>query len=1021
MCQQTCAMVHTCDICHRNYSTKHGLCVHRGKCAKRYVSINNGVNGSLNETSPVMTNTQVETSDILEAQEINIEHELTILPNLPTFQKAKELNADYCGMTGKEFIKTIDSVYEEIILWRRSLFKLPSGNAAKLFIKELTVWLERFNSKSEHQSIALKVYMILPALLLQKPSKTSKAKDHCKKLEERIAAWKDGKISELLQECRTIQRRLISSPNNAPKDKAKSFAKLVFQGKIHAAMRLLTENDAGIHKLDDKILEALHEKHPKQAPIKPETLLNGPINRVLTSYFDEIDEQMIYKAVSQTKGAGGPSQLDAEQYRHILTSNKYKKENKELRTQISILARSIATEVLDPNSLQSLVACRLIPLDKNPGVRPIGIGEVLRRIIGKSISWVLRKGIQQAAGPLQTATGLQGGAEAAIHSMREIFADPETDAVILVDANNAFNSLNRLAALHNIRIICPEFSTVLINTYRIPVRMLILGGGELMSEEGTTQGDNLAMAFYALGISTVLAALKCLCPSVSQVGLADDITGAAKIPNLRKWWENLIIEGEKSGYYVNESKSWLILKDPQLLNEAQAAFEATGIKLTCEGKRHLGASIGSNDFKSKYIGEKVTDWLTELRRLTEYAKTEPHAAYAIFCRGFIHKFTYFMRTIEGISDHLKPLDEVIKNEFLPTLLDAIVCEEDLAVFSLPVRYGGLGIQMPSEIASEHFESSMKISAPLVTIMILQGDTLPDEKEVRSLKAEVNSKKEEALKRKVEEIEETVSPTVRRSMNDAREPGASSWLSAIPLAEYDFVLNKKEFRDAINLRYGKELKGLPSKCPCGQVYNVTHALNCKTGGFITIRHNKIRDFEAQLLKETCNDVETEPQLQELNGENVGGLTGDNAKPDVRARGFWRDGQNAFFDVRITNTNAPSQIHMTTDKIFEKHEKEKKRQYSKRIMNIEHGTFTPLVFSVHGGMARECSIFHKYLADKIASKTGCRYEKVLSLMKCKLSFLILRASLMCVRGSRSLRTHAENHHIDDFELAFHNALG
>ena len=97
----------------------------------------------------------------------------------------------------------------------------------------------------------------------------------------------------------------------------------------------------------------------------------------------------------------------------------------------------------------------------------------------------MRKDIQQAAEPLKTATGLQGRAEAAIHSMRLIFEQESTDGVILVDASNAFNSLNKKAALHNIRIICPEFSTVLINAYRLPVRMIIQGGGEILSVEGT--------------------------------------------------------------------------------------------------------------------------------------------------------------------------------------------------------------------------------------------------------------------------------------------------------------------------------------------------------------------------------------------------------------------------------------------------------------------------------------------------------------------------------------------------------
>ena len=108
--------------------------------------------------------------------------------------------------------------------------------------------------------------------------------------------------------------------------------------------------------------------------------------------------------------------------------------------------------------------------------------------------------------------------------------------------------------------------------------------------------------------------------------------------------------------------------------------------------------------------------------------------------------------------------------------------------------------------------------------------------------------------------------------------------------------------------GKDVLGLPSQCPCGQKFDINHALNCKKGGFVIIRHNNIRDFEADLLVETHHDVELEPTLQPINGERIEGLAGDNAKPDIRARGVWRPGQNAYFDVRVTNTNSKSQAQM-----------------------------------------------------------------------------------------------------------------
>ena len=600
--------------------------------------------------------------------------------------------------------------------------------------------------------------------------------------------------------------------------------------------------------------------------------------------------------------------------------------------------------------------------------------------------------------------------------MKEIFENDETEAVILVDASNAFNSLNRMASLHNIRILCPQFSTILINTYRISVRMIILGGKDILSSEGTTQGDNLAMSFYALGITVLINHLRAAMKNVKNVCLADDITGAGSIVNLLYWWSKIVSEGAKFGYFVKEKKSWLITKSEKLLLESKETFSDYDIKFTLEGQRHLGAAIGSEDFRTTYATEKVNGWCNEMTKLTEFAKSQPHAAYAAFCHGEVHKYTYFMRTISGMQEYLKPLDNIISNKFIPTLLQSIVNDEERKLYSLPVKNGGLGIPILSEIAESHYENSKTISAPLAAIIVMQGTQLPNDKVVNELKRTKKKEGEERIKEKIKQIDEIIPPETKKAVDDARQPGTSSWLSAIPLEEYGFCLNKGEFRDAVQLRYGKELKGLPSQCPCGQKFDTTHALNCKKGGFVTIRHNNVRDYEASLLCKLHSDVEVEPSLQPIEGEIVNGIAGDNARPDVRARGIWRDGQNAFLVVRITNTNALSQRHISTEKILSKHEKEKKREYNKRIMYVEHGTFTPLVFSVSGVMAKECSMYHKHIAEKISRKYDERYEKVINIIRCKLSFIILKSALLCVRGSRSYKKFID---IDEFSLAFDSA--
>ena len=115
---------------------------------------------------------------------------------------------------------------------------------------------------------------------------------------------------------------------------------------------------------------------------------------------------------------------------------------------------------------------------------------------------------------------------------------------------------------------------------------------------------------------------------------------------------------------------------------------------------------------------------------------------------------------------------------------------------------------------------------------------------------------------------------------------------------------------------------------------------------------------------------------------------------------------FFGVIVNDPDSASQRVMSLKSILNKHEKEKKRHYNRRIMEIEHGTFTPLIFTTSGVMGHECNIFHKALAEKLSQKKGDRYDEVMRYMRVKTSFLALKSTLMCIRGSRSTYKQQES---------------
>ena len=223
-------------------------------------------------------------------------------------------------------------------------------------------------------------------------------------------------------------------------------------------------------------------------------------------------------------------------------------------------------------------------------MRPIGIGEATKWIIAKAILNVIREDIQQAAGSLPLCAGLMAGAEAAMHGMNLAFYDQGSDAVLLVDAINAFNLLNRQPALHNIRYLCPSIATVIINTYHESTDLFV-DGYSILSQEGTTQGDPLAMPMDELAI---LLLIQHIADNVQQAWYADDATATGSLKNLRTWWDKLVTEGPSYGYHVNTVKTSLITKVENKHTRALDVFKDTQIRITKESKPHLGAALGTS-------------------------------------------------------------------------------------------------------------------------------------------------------------------------------------------------------------------------------------------------------------------------------------------------------------------------------------------------------------------------------------------------------------------------------------------
>ena len=181
------------------------------------------------------------------------------------------------------------------------------------------------------------------------------------------------------------------------------------------------------------------------------------------------------------------------------------------------------------------------------------------------------------------------------------------------------------------------------------------------------------------------------------------------------------------------------------------------------------------------------------------------------------------------------------------------------------------------------------------------------------------------------------------------------------------------------------------------------MNCKKGGFVTIRHNDLRDHTVKILSEVCYDTEIERRPVPLSGEDLSNRTANRsneARLDVRARGFWERGQQAFFDLRVFYPNACRSLNKSLQHCHTINENEKKRAYNERVLQVDHDTFTPLVFSIYGSMGRECHKFYSRLSDLLSEKRNLPKSVVANWVRSKVCFALLKSSLLCLCSSRSV---------------------
>ena len=617
-----------------------------------------------------------------------------------------------------------------------------------------------------------------------------------------------------------------------------------------------------------------------------------------------------------------------------------------------------------------------------------------------------------------------GAAEDASHSRYEA----ETGfGSALFDARNGFNELNRYLMLWNVAHLWNRGSRFAFNRYRHWVRCLVRtepGHPPIVihSQEGITQGDCFAMSLYGVALMPLATRMRETIPEALQPWFCDDAGAAGKaLPNAQ-CLDFLVKFGPQYGYFPEPSKSYYICKAEDE-DVARQAFESFGLEINySRGRRYLGGFIGSADKKEEWLVEMVNKWKAAVETLSIVAERYPQTAYAGFTFCLQNEWQYVQRVVADTAPFFAPLEAAIRTHFLPALLGVPAAEIDgdyRQLLTHSVKLGGLAIRNPVDTAPSVHKASLAATRHL-TESLVDSATQFDPGAHRMCASEAGA----AARRDRLQNEQIFldrrgrdKPAVAR--RDKRNCAAGAWLTVFPNRLNGTGLSADEWRDNVRLRYNHSPLDMPTTCDgCGARMTVDHALSCKTGGLVHIRHDDVADEWRHLCGTALSHcrVGREPLIHSCvhrRGRNAADAsapdsstpTTDSLHPpatteergDASCHGFWERGRDTIFDMRITDTDARSYRKKEPTKVLEQQEKEKKDKYLRTCLELRKD-FTPMVYSVDGIAGREARNAEKRLATHLASKWKREYSQMVYYVRVRMAIAVVRANSLLIRGSR-----------------------
>ena len=661
------------------------------------------------------------------------------------------------------------------------------------------------------------------------------------------------------------------------------------EGDFKGAIRLACSEES-IADQNEETLAALRSKHPQAHPSTHiPTLSEGLPSPPWVSEDDVIRAICSFPSGS----AGGPDGL-RPQHLKDLTGSSAEKGGRDLRQALTSFV-NLVLQGRTPSSVRpfffgaTLVALR----KKEGGIRPIAVGNTLRRLVAKCAGHCVTGTMQTHLAPKQLGYGTPLGGEAAAHAARIYLHNMAPDHLMLkLDFRNAFNCLRRDRMLEAVRNWAPELFPFIHSAYEKP-SSLYFGDHIIQSAEGVQQGDPLGPLLFCLTIHPMVSKLR----SEFRVLYLDDGTLAGNLSDVLQDFHQVEMEAANMGLQLNCSKSELICEDPAT-REAILSEVSDLHVVSIDQVRLLGSHIGSTQTVGDSFQEKI-DLLQVMGHRLHLLQAQD-ALLLLRHSLAIPKVLFNLRTSPCfLSTKLEAFDLLLRH-LLDTIINIHLDDTSWLQASLPVKAGGIGIRSAVQLAPSAYLASAAGCTSLVhqilppylqdtpdpnveaasAIWSLDHNLSPPLPPASSRQRAWDGPRIEAAFNTLLESSPDENTRARLLAVATKESGA--WLNAFPMSSLGLRMANDVIRIAVGLRLGLPLCR-PHHCHhCGAevTHSATHGLSCRFSKGRHPRHAAIND----IIKRSLGSAKIPCHL-----EPTGIYRSDGKRPDGATMVPWERGR------------------------------------------------------------------------------------------------------------------------------------